>query len=272
MTLKAFRKSAFFKSTGTQIVTHNGADSLTIEALLIDFDNTLVLFNEDQFLVSYAKLAYPYMQDFFDESTFFQKLLQSTLHMIHNDGRMTNIEAFTHNFIADTPTLSYNECINRLKKFYEESFDQLGSIVTVVPYGRELLEHILDHEIMVVIATNPIFPENATKIRIGWANLLDLDIALMTHAENMSYCKPRPEYYQTILDNIQQQPQDCVMAGNDPISDMSASDLGFTTFLVDLDQEKGRLGILSKEIGNSANKDRESSQYRVDDVLGSDQR
>ncbi|MFX1510408.1 MAG: HAD family hydrolase [Promethearchaeota archaeon] len=237
---------------------------MTIKALLIDFDNTLVLFNEDQFLVSYAKLAHPYYKDLFDESTFFQKLLQSTLHMIHNDGSQTNVEAFTKHFITDTPTLTYDACIGRFRQFYEESFEQLGSIVTVVPYGRALLEKVIKKGIQVIIATNPIFPEIATKIRIGWAGLLDLDITLMTHAENMSYCKPHPEYYQAILDFIQQEPQDCVMAGNDPISDMSASDLGFQTFLVDLDQEKGRLGVLSKEVGNSAKNGMESSPYHID--------
>ncbi len=232
-------------------------------ALLIDFDNTLVLFNEDHFLYSYAKLAYPYLQDFFDESTFFQRLLQSTRKMIHNDGRMTNVEAFTHHFISNTPSLSFDECINRFTKFYEESFHQLESIVSSVPYGRKLLEHVIEKGLQVVIATNPIFPELATKIRLGWANLSDLDIALMTHAENMSYCKPRPEYYQTILDMIHQKPEDCIMAGNDPISDMAASELGIQTFLVNLDQEKGRLGVLSKEVGNSAEKSQEFA-YRID--------
>ncbi len=241
-----------------------GVTFLVFKALLIDFDNTLVLFNEDQFLVSYAKLAYPYLQDLFDESTFFQKLLQSTLQMIHNDGRMTNVEAFTHHFIADTSALSYDECINRFQKFYEGSFHQLESTVTIVPYGRPLIERALKEGLQVAIATNPIFPELATQIRIGWANLADLDISLMTHAENMSYCKPRLEYYQTILDMINQEPENCIMAGNDPISDMAASDLGIATFLVDLDQEQGRLGILSKEVGNSAKKGLQASQYRID--------
>ncbi len=240
------------------------ADAVTIKALLIDFDNTLVLFNEDQFLVSYAKLAYPYYQDLYDEYTFFQKLLQSTLHMIHNDGSQTNVEAFTNHFIADTFTLSFEECIKRFHQFYEESFEQLGSIVTIVPYGRTLLEKVIRKGIQVVIATNPIFPEIATRIRVGWAGILDLDITLITHAENMSYCKPHPEYYHAILELIQQEPQDCVMAGNDPVSDMAASNLGLQTFLVDLDQEKGRLGIFSKEIGNSAKNGLEGFQYRID--------
>ncbi len=237
---------------------------MSYKALLIDFDNTLVLFNEDQFLVSYAKIAYPYLKEFFDESTFFQKLLHSTLQMIHNNGRMTNVAAFTYDFIADTPALSYDECITRFNRFYEESFEQLGSIITVVPFGHELLQRVIEEGLKVVIATNPIFPELATQIRVGWANLLDLDITLMTHAENMSYCKPRTEYYQTILDLIHQKPEDCVMAGNDAISDMAASDLGIKTFLVDLDQEKGRLGVLSKEVGNSAKKGRQTSKYRID--------
>ena len=237
---------------------------MAFKALLIDFDNTLVLFNEDQFLVSYAKLAYPYLREFYDESTFFQKLLQSTLRMIHNDGQMTNVEAFTNHFIADTPALSYEECITRFQKFYEDSFQQLGSIVTVVPYGRELLQNIIKKGLQVVIATNPIFPDIATRIRVSWANLQNLDITLMTHAENMSYCKPLPEYYQAILDMIQQKPENCVMAGNDPISDMAASNLGIKTFLVDLDQEKGRLGILSKEVGNSTKQDLEAAQYQID--------
>lgn len=237
---------------------------MTINALLIDFDNTLVLFNEDQFLVSYAQLAYPFFQDLFDQSAFFQNLLQSTLRMIHNDGSMNNVAAFTKNFIAETSTLSFEECVNRFQQFYKESFDQLKSIISVVPYGRRLLENVLGAGLQVVIATNPIFPEIATNIRVNWANLLDLDIALMTHAENMSFCKPRLEYYQTILEMIQQKPENCVMAGNDPISDMAASKMGMRTFLVDLDQEKGRLGILSKEFGNSTKNGLEASKYQID--------
>lgn len=203
------------------------------------------------------------MAEYFDQSTFFQKLLQSTVNMIRNDGSMTNVDAFTYNFISGSK-LGYEECFNLLHKFYAESFRQLGKIVHVVPYGRKLLERVLQEGLQVVIATNPIFPELATQIRLEWANIGDLDITMSTHAENMSYCKPRPEYYQSILDYIKQKPEDCVMAGNDPVSDMAASVLGIKTFLVDLDQEKGRLGILSKEIENRTKKKAASPQFQID--------
>ena len=51
--------------------------------------------------------------------------------------------------------------------------------------------------------------------------------------------------------------------GNPLVSDMVASALGIQTFLVDLNQEKGRLGLLSKEIGNSAKKT-VTSKYHID--------
>jgi FMN phosphatase YigB (HAD superfamily) len=235
-----------------------------VKALLIDFDNTLVLFNEDTFLVNYAQASYPYLAEFFDQSTFFQKLLQSTLQMIRNDGKMTNAEVFTRHFISDTSKLGFEECQNRFRQFYEESFHQLGEIVQIVPYGRKLLQRVIQEGLQVVIATNPIFPEIATQIRLEWGNIADLDITLSTHGENMSYCKPRPEYYQAILDLINQKPEACVMAGNDPVSDMAASVLGITTFLIDLDQKKGRLGILSKEIEHRTKQKEAAAQYRVD--------
>jgi FMN phosphatase YigB (HAD superfamily) len=236
---------------------------LPFKALLIDFDNTLVLFNEDEFLVAYAKFAYPYLAEYFDESTFFQKLLQSTLCMIHNDGRQLNVDAFTNHFIADVPALSFEECKDRFETFYDESFHKLGTTIQVVPYGRELIQQAINAKLQVVIATNPIFPKRATEIRLSWANLAELDIAFSTHAENMSYCKPKLEYYHAILERLSHRPEDCIMAGNDEVSDMAASALGVHTFLVDLDQEKGRLGMLSKEIGNSAKKT-VTSKYRID--------
>jgi len=236
---------------------------LPFKALLIDFDNTLVLFNEDEFLIAYAKLAYPYLSEYFDEATFFQKLLQSTLHMMHNNGQQLNVAAFTNHFITETPSLSFEECIDRFQSFYNESFRQLETTVQVVPYGRQLIHQAIDAKLQVVIATNPIFPQKATEIRLSWANLADLDIAFITHAENMSYCKPKLEYYQAILERLGYRPEDCIMAGNDRISDMAASALGIHTFLVDLDQEKGRVGMLSKEIGNSTKKT-VTSKYRID--------
>ncbi|MFX1561878.1 MAG: HAD family hydrolase [Promethearchaeota archaeon] len=224
-------------------------NKFTIKALLIDYDNTLVLFNEDQFLTSYARIAAPYFADLLDENTFFQKLLASTLHMIHNDGSMINVEAFTNHFISDLSQLSYDECYDRFSRFYRESFQELEKIGQTVPEGRQVVKNALNADLQVAIATNPIFPEEAMVHRLKWANLSDLDIDLVTHAENMRYCKPRPEYYQAILENLKRKPDECLMVGNDTLADMAASVIGVKTFLVEIDAEKGRTGLISSQVG-----------------------
>lgn len=234
------------------------------KALLLDLDNTLFLFNEDTFLVSYAQLAAPYFTDVLDESTFFQKLLSSTMHMLRNDGSQTNVEAFTHHFIADLPQLSYEECFNRFDRFYHKSFSQLARVVQKVASGRRVVEGAVRAGIQVAIATNPIFPDAATRYRLEWANIADLPIALVTHAENMRYCKPHPGYFHAILGTLGRQPKECLMVGNDPVSDMSAAAVGIKTFLVELEAEKGRLGIISKQVGQQARKVASKVRFRID--------
>lgn len=233
-------------------------------ALLLDLDNTLFLFNEDAFLVSYAQLAAPYFTDLLNQSTFFQKLLSSTMHMLRNDGSQTNVEAFTHDFIADVPTLSYEECYNRFDRFYREAFGKLGDVVQKVASGRRVVERAIRAGVQVAIATNPIFPDAATRYRLEWAGIADLPVALVTHAENMRYCKPHPGYFRTVLETLGRKAKDCLMVGNDPISDMSAAAVGIKTFLVELEAEKGRLGIISKQVGEEARQVASKARFRID--------
>ena len=237
---------------------------MVFKALLIDFDNTLVVFNEDTFLLEYARLAAPYFADVLDESTFFQKLLASTKHMLSNHGKMTNAEAFSHHFDASIPELSFEDVNNRFNRFYQEAFQQLQRVIKPVPKARGLLEHALDSGLQVAIATNPIFPKVGSQARLEWANISDLNLSLVTHAENMSYSKPHPEYFLTILKMLGRKGEECLMAGNDRINDMSASAVGIETFLVELDEEKGRIGLISQELGRSAKDSFDPSRFRID--------
>ncbi len=226
-------------------------------------DNTLILFDEDKFLMEYARLAAPYFSDILDEHTFFPKLLASTLHMIKNNGAMTNVEAFTNHFLADLPSLSYQECYTRFDEFYQESFQQLESLIIPAHAGCQVIKHALDRDLQVAIATNPIFPERATAQRLKWANIADLEINLVTNAENMCYCKPKPEYYQKILEILGRQPQECLMVGNDAVSDMSASTIGIKTYLVENEEEIARLGMVSAQAGNQAREGVGETQFQI---------
>ena len=237
------------------------------KALLIDMDNTLLLFDEDEFVMAYARLAAPFFSDLMDEITFMRKLLASTFHMLKNDGSMTNSEAFARHFAADIPQLGYEECIQRFNRFYHEAFPKLRETTRPAPHGRQVVERALMEGLQVAIATNPVFPEPASRQRLAWANLEGLDIAFVTHADNMHYCKPLSQYYQRILAELGRQPQDCIMAGNDPVSDMAASLLGINTFLVELDPNipiRAKTGAISAQTANHAREAGHPTKYRID--------
>jgi FMN phosphatase YigB (HAD superfamily) len=82
-----------------------------------------------------------------------------------------------------------------------------------------------------VVASNPIFPVIALEERMAWAGIDKAGFDLLTHIENMSYVKPRVEYYLQICEIIGVAPTDCLMVGNDPVNDMVAGAGGMNTFL-----------------------------------------
>jgi FMN phosphatase YigB (HAD superfamily) len=65
---------------------------------------------------------------------------------------------------------------------------------------------------------------------------------LVTHIENMSFCKPRIEYYLEISQKISTPPETCMMVGNDPVNDLIAAHAGMKTYLADDSKGDGRVG------------------------------
>ena len=82
------------------------------------------------------------------------------------------------------------------------------------------------------LATNPIFPAIATESRIRWAGLEPEDFEFYTTYENTGYCKPNPAYYQELLNRLGEDPECCLMVGNDVTEDMIARELGMQVFLL----------------------------------------
>jgi FMN phosphatase YigB (HAD superfamily) len=83
-----------------------------------------------------------------------------------------------------------------------------------------------------VLATNPLFPALATHSRVRWAGLETGDFELITTYENARRCKPNPQYYLDILDQLGLSPEECLMVGNDVGEDMVAQKLGMQVFLL----------------------------------------
>jgi FMN phosphatase YigB (HAD superfamily) len=95
-------------------------------------------------------------------------------------------------------------------------------------------------------------PLNAQCKRLSWADVDGIELDLVTHINNMSYCKPKLGYYRQICELIHERPEDCLMVGDDPANDMVAANIGMKTYktLDSLDRNDKPLELSKQVIGN----------------------
>lgn len=100
------------------------------------------------------------------------------------------------------------------------------------------------------LATNPLWPEEIARLRLGWAGIEPGAFGLITHWSNMHACKPHPDYYRAVCASIGVRPEECLLVGDDPRMDLPATRVGIRVFLVN---RNGNGGIrrLSTEAGHA---------------------
>jgi FMN phosphatase YigB (HAD superfamily) len=202
-----------------------------LRAVLFDLDNTLIRYSERQFFDRYLPKVTEAFSDMMPPGIFVEKLILSTQALMNNDGSKSNAEYFMSLFCSGYEGRE-EEIWSRFIEFYRTQFDEFRALVTV-PHGvRELFLRLKSKGIKTVIASNPIWPLYVQIKRLSWAGIDDLDFDLITHLENMSYCKPHIEYYEQTCQKIGETPGECLMVGNDPVNDMVVATVGMKTFLV----------------------------------------
>lgn len=199
--------------------------------VLFDLDGTLLPLDTEHFVQEYLKLLSQTMKDDFEPSHFISRILKATEAMILNLEDKTNEEVFIEYFFTDNENVEMT--IKKFEIFYMNEFKKLKIHSKPNPYVQDILKYLKSKKIDVVIATNPIFPLIAIEERIRWIGIDSFDFKLITSYENMKFCKPQLQYYQQILDEINANPGDCLMVGNDIQEDIIASKLGMKTFLVE---------------------------------------
>jgi len=219
-----------------------------LKAVLFDLDNTLIHFDEREFFEAYIPRISTVFSDMMPPETLITKLLLSTQMLVNNNGQMSNAEYFMNSFSQGYE--GYKEEIwKRFIKFYETEFDRFQALVSVTPGVREVFVKLKKMGVKLVIASNPIWPQIVQMKRLSWAGLGDWNFELVTHIENMSYCKPHIEYYLEVCKKINEKPEGCLMVGNDPVNDLVVAKIGMKTFLVtDGSESDGSELELSKSI------------------------
>ncbi len=202
-----------------------------IRATLFDLDETLIQYDVTQFIRKYVQEASKYFLDVMDSEKFASIFLQVARQMFKNPGTKTNVEFFTEEFCKIIP-VSTEETLNRFQIFYETDFPKLKDMVKPEPFAAEVLETFRECGFLVVIATNPVFPEIAIRTRLSWVLNSNFEPDFITTGDNMHTTKYIPGYFEEILAHINLIPSQCIMIGNSIKEDIiPAKKAGMRTFL-----------------------------------------
>ncbi len=205
---------------------------MSIKVVLFDLDGTLLPMDQDIFVKTYFGLLAKKLAHYgYEPDKLIQSVWAGTSAMIKNDGKHSNEERFWKTF-AETYGVDAKKDIEVFDDFYRNEFAGVKEVCGYQPKAAETIHKLKEKGLRVALATNPLFPQIATQNRIRWAGLEPEEFEFYTTYETSRYCKPNLNYYEDILEQLNVEPQECLMVGNDVSEDMIAEKLGMKVFLL----------------------------------------
>ncbi len=236
---------------------------MAITTVLFDLDGTLLPLDMDVFIKTYFKLlAGKLAPHGYEPNKLIEAVWGGTHKMMKNDGSRTNEEVFWE-FFAGVFGEKAREDISLFDEFYKTDFSKTKQVCGFDPMAAETVRNLRNRGVKVALATNPIFPETATRQRIEWAGLDVEDFELYTTYENARYSKPNVDYYLEVAKAMGVSPEECLMVGNDVDDDMPAQKAGMKVFLL-TDNLLNKSGVDISQFANGGFK--ELNEY-IDTIL-----
>ncbi len=206
-----------------------------LEAVLFDLDDTLLQTDTDAFVRRYFGALEAYFADggISQPGRLTRWIMQATAKVVEErHPERTNQETFTEAF-ARLSGMEAGSVWPRFSRFYREIYPTLGDGLASMPGARDAVLAARNLGLKVAVATNPLFPTEAVRVRLGWAGLDDVRFNLVTTLENMHWTKPNPEYYDEIAERLSVSPDRCLMVGDSLENDIEpARRAGMLTYQV----------------------------------------
>ena len=203
------------------------------DTVLFDLDGTLLNVDMDVFTNEYfGRFTRKMAPHGYDPKAFVDMVWAGTRVMVKNDGNRTNEEAFWR-FLEENYSPDVLKDRALFEEYYENEFEGVREVCGLYEDLPQVLQSLKDRGFRIVLATNPLFPDTATRRRAHWAGIDVEDFEYYTTYENSTYCKPNPMYYRELLGKLNLSPERCLMVGNDVEEDILPTlDLGMRAFLL----------------------------------------
>jgi FMN phosphatase YigB (HAD superfamily) len=222
-----------------------------IKTILFDLDDTLFSNPDRIFAPEYLRRVDNLFQETLDIRGL-AKALTAIVRSLANsrDMQQTNTQAIL-NRLSTATGQSVDTLWQTFAGFYANGYGELRRYTQQIDIAPDLIKWTHDHGYAVVIATNPIFPEEPVQQRMAWAGLPNAanTYALITHGDNMHFFKPDPAYYAEVLARVGAEPDEALMVGDDLENDiLPAAALGIHTYHV----QDGNRSTVADESGTLA--------------------
>ena len=202
--------------------------------IMSDLDNTLLpIYTQDRFVEIWFRDVSKKFADYgLDPKRALEGVSRGIRAMIYNDSGRKNIEIF-YDKAFEISGYMQEELEPAIKDYYTSTFENVYEITLPNPFAVRIAELMREKSEHCVIATMPVFNIEAVDMRMRWVGIDPSMFDYITTADNSSYCKPNPLYFQELLDLFDVKPAEALMIGNDVREDMQpCKELGIDVFLV----------------------------------------
>jgi FMN phosphatase YigB (HAD superfamily) len=201
--------------------------------LLLDLDDTLLESSKETFLPAYFRALANHMSSHVPPEPMLAALNEGIRRMLANeDPSRTLQQVFEDDFY---PRIGHpkKELSGIIQNFYDTVFPTLRSTTKQRPGAHDLVAWALAQGHQVAIATDPLFPRQATYERVRWAGLEPERFDLISSFESFHFSKSHPAYLAELIGRLGWPDRPVLMAGNDVARDLApARELGMATYHV----------------------------------------
>ena len=200
---------------------------------LFDLDGTLLrMTNEDFFaimLASYQRMFADIMPVDNIREVFFKVIGE----VINHKSERTNEQVFYEGFARYCGQENIGEFRRRLLNYYRNDYGELRAATHQNTEMIAAVRLLREKGFTLVMATNPVFPDEGVPQRVSWAGLSLDEFDYVTSFEKDRFAKPHVEFFYDILNKLGKDVSECLYVGNDRFEDMAATQTGITTWLID---------------------------------------